>query len=107
MYQDIKNLVAFNGYLMNILLLILSNMTVISHSTTLAKIINYLTENKGLFACRKFRDWIQERIYDKLKIKNATFKDLQNLIENQNETNELKYLFITGSNLQTGKCESQ
>lgn len=81
-------------------------MTVISHSTTLAKIIKYLSENKGLFAGIKFRNWIDMRIFEKLRIQNATFKDLQNLIESQNEpVNDLKYLFITGSNLQTGKCE--
>jgi NTE family protein len=108
LYQDIKNLVSFNGFLMNILLLILSNMTVISHSTTLAKIIKYLSENKGLFAGIKFRNWIDMRIFEKLRIKNATFKHLQNKIESQNKAttvNDLKYLFITGSNLQTGKCE--
>jgi NTE family protein len=63
--------------------------------------------NFGIFPGEKFRKWIEEKIFLKLGIKNATFKELQEDIEKKELKNsiDLKYLFLTGSNLSTGKCE--
>ncbi len=93
--------------------------------------LNWKCENKdfddikiGFFSGADFLDWIEERIFKKLHIKHATFKDLQlqinkNLdkiisfekiaelgkIQKLNILNEFKSIFLTGSNLTTGKIE--
>ena len=61
----------------------------------------------GLFPGEKFREWIDEKIFEKLNIKYATFKEIQSLIEEIELKKEfdLKYLFLVGSDLSTGKCE--
>ncbi len=61
----------------------------------------------GFFPGQVFLKWIEDKIFAKLKIKNATFKDLQSLIQNQpnQEEKNLKLIFLTGSNLTNGKIE--
>ncbi len=58
----------------------------------------------GLFEGEKFRKWIEEKIQAKLGVKNATFKDLQMKVSKEGSS-KYKYIFLTGSNLSTGKCE--
>ena len=61
----------------------------------------------GFFPGQDFLKWIEDRIFAKLNIKNATFKDLQTLIQNPliKEEKNLKLIFLTGSNLTNGKIE--
>jgi len=81
----------------------------ISNIFTLYKIYKRLNKkiHMGIFPGEQFRKWIEDKIFLKLGIKNATFKELQYLIEKKELKNslDLKYLFLTGSNLSTGKCE--
>jgi NTE family protein len=81
----------------------------ISNIFTLYKIYKRLNKkiHMGIFPGEQFRKWIENKIFVKLGIKNATFKELQYLIEKKELKNslDLKYLFLTGSNLSTGKCE--
>lgn len=56
-----------------------------------------------MFPGEEFRKWMDEKIGGKLG-HNATFRDLQAKIESEGTSN-LKYIFLTGSNLNTGKCE--
>jgi WD40 repeat protein len=69
-------------------------------------ILKKLNNNYGLFPGDLFRLWIENKINAKLKIKNATFQDLKQIIEsNINNNNNLKSIFLIGSNLTTGKYE--
>jgi len=69
--------------------------------------INYIgkliNDHTGLFTGDNFRKWIHNKIENKLKIENATFNDLQQKIAEG--SSNYKYLFLTGSNLSSGKCE--
>ncbi len=67
-------------------------------------------ESKPIFAWILF--WIhlnfiiKNKVSNKLGFPNATFKDLQAKVEeNKSGDFKYKYLFLTGSNLSTGKCE--
>jgi len=69
-------------------------------------ILKKLNDNNGLFPGDLFHNYIDDKIFEKLKIKNATFNDLKQAIEqNEQQNSKLKYLFLTGSNLSTGKYE--
>jgi len=52
-----------------------------------------------------FQKWTNEKITVKLRVNNATFKDLQEKIKVKGTTYNFKYLFLTALNFQTGKCE--
>jgi len=52
-----------------------------------------------------FQKWMNEKITVKLRVNNATFKDLQEKIKVKGTTYNFKYLFLTALNFQTGKCE--
>ena len=80
------------------------NWSIVSSQELLNDIIKSFEENKGLFSGKAFRDWIDSLIKNKLGIENATFKDLQTKIE-QDKTSGFKYIFLTGSNLTTRKCQ--
>ena len=68
-------------------------------------ILKKLNNNYGLFPGDLFRLWIENKINAKLKIKNATFQDLKQIIESNINDNNLKSIFLIGSNLTTGKYE--
>lgn len=63
----------------------------------------------GFFSGKDFLTWIEDRIFEKLHIKHATFKDLQlkinKNIDKIDKLNEFKSIFLTGTNLTTGKIE--
>jgi len=80
------------------------NWSLVSNQDLLNNIVKSFEENKGLFSGNKFRDWIDCLIQEKLGVENAKFVDLQAKIE-KNEASEYKYLFLTGSNLTTRKCQ--
>ncbi len=63
-----------------------------------------LTNKMGLFEGENFRKWIEEKIQAKLGVENATFKDLQMKVSKEGSS-KYKNIFLTGSNLSTGKCE--
>jgi len=67
----------------------------------MAKEIN---KYNGLFPGETFRDWIHGLILKKMGSINATFQDLNEKIEAGNS--KFKYLYLTGSNLTTGECET-
>ncbi len=56
----------------------------------------------GLFPGEKYREYVEERIETKLG-KNATFKDLHNKIK---QGYPYKYVYLTGTNVTTGECET-
>ncbi len=64
-----------------------------------------IDSNYGIFTGENLREWIEKRICEKLQIENATFKDLESKIVIEKSINNFKYLFLTGTNLSTGKCE--
>jgi len=104
LFEEFKILSSFNGYLMNLPLLLISNLSLIINSGKLSTIIDTIKKYNGLFEGAAFRKWIDDKIKEKLG-ENATFKDLQDKINTEGSTNNFKYLFLTGSNLQTGKCD--
>ncbi len=104
LFEEFKILSSFNGYLMNLPLLLISNLSLIINSGILSTIIDTIKKYNGLFEGAAFRKWIDDKIKEKLG-ENATFKDLQDKINTEGSTNNFKYLFLTGSNLQTGKCD--
>jgi len=62
--------------------------------------------NIGFFSGVFFLDWIEGKIFEKLGIQHATFNDLQLLVNQKlNQNQNLKSIFLTGSNLTTGKIE--
>jgi len=103
-FNEAKGL--FNGSfsIIGLLSLFYNNYSFISSSGTLNKIISKLTNKMGLFEGEKFRKWIEEKIQAKLGVINATFKDLQMKVSKEGSS-KYKYIFLTGSNLSTGKCE--
>jgi NTE family protein len=76
----------------------------IGNLTKLNSIFNQLRSNQGVFKGDYFRDWIEKKIKDKMKIDLATFKDLHEKIEKDPLFNG-KDLFVVGTNLTQNKSE--
>jgi predicted acylesterase/phospholipase RssA len=78
----------------------------------IGKFLKKIAESFGLFPGKVFLDFYEGKIAQKLG-KHATFKDLQEKIENNNNNNDgddettkkFKYLYLVGSNLTTGDSE--
>lgn len=63
---------------------------------------NEFSQSFGLFPGASFRDWIEDKIHAKLGVRDATFRDLDDKILNGSA---FKYIFLTGSNLNTTQSE--
>ncbi len=61
-----------------------------------------LMEDNGLFEGDFFREYVEEKIYRKLKIQYATFSDLDRKIK---EGHKFKHIYLTGTNVTTGEIE--
>ncbi|STX88259.1 patatin-like phospholipase family protein [Legionella feeleii] len=59
--------------------------------------------NHGFYQGKLLHQWLEEKVEKKLRIKNATFQDLQNAIRENKSDNGFKELIVTGTNLQTEK----
>jgi NTE family protein len=72
--------------------------------TKLNSLLSELISNRGVVTGDNFRDWIEEKISEKMRIKFATFQDLHDKIRT-NAAFLGKYLFVVGTNLTQNKSE--
>ena len=80
------------------------NLFLWNNRVLLLNVVDKLKTKTGFFPGEEFLKWIDKKISAKLG-KNATFKDLQRKIS-MDGTEKCKYIFLTGSNLSSGKCET-
>ena len=76
--------------------------TVLNNAFSIKKIWDKLNKDYGLFAGDTYRAYIDERIEAKLG-KWATFRDLHEQVK---RGRPFKYIFLTGTNVSSGECET-
>ncbi len=77
----------------------------IAQLTKLNSLLSELKSNRGVVTGENFRDWIEEKISEKMKIRFATFQDLHEKILRNNYLFNGKDLFVVGTNLTQNKSE--
>ncbi len=101
---DLKNLFLDDDSLKNEFLEIKENFhsNLVVNTFRIGKFLKKISESFGLFPGKVFLDFYEDKVSQKLG-KYATFKDLQERIENGEK--KFKYLYLVGSNLTTGDSE--
>lgn len=66
------------------------------------KLLYKLQHDSGLFAGEYFRNWVEEKIFNKTGVQHLTFAELASL--KQNNTN-FKHLYFIGTNIVTSRSE--